>query len=849
MTYSAMTEDSSSLGGIVTFYSYKGGTGRSMALANTACWLAKRLASPSRKVLVADWDLEAPGLHRFFEAKAELPENKDCPGVINYFDKLQELLEEDQTLYSKLASAEEAKALGDLIPINDYIISDVVPGVDLMKAGRLDGQYAELIGKFNWANFYTQYGGVIEPFRNLLASTYAHVLIDSRTGFTDISGICTMLMPEKLVVVFTPNSQSLSGVLDLARRSTEYRRTSDDFRPLSVFPLPSRIETAEKELRKEWRQRYQHQFETVFRNIYQLENCDLTAYFNEVQLPHEAYYAYGEKIALLEERSDSLSLSRAYEVFCERLIDLDFPWDTVAEEEALVAISDFEKQALAPEAPVSRPIKGRESDIFISYAHIDDSPMFGSMSGWVDLFHERLQMRLAQLLGREPRIWRDRKLGGNDLFSDGTAIELANAGILILILSPRYLQSSACRRELEDFLRLADRDGLRVNDKHRVFKVMKTYVPLEEHPPELRDLLGYEFYERDAGSGRVREFDYEIAAQGKKDQRYWDRFEDLAWDIQEVITRLEDREPRSPGPPAATVYLAETTSDLTEERNKVKRELQQYGHQVLPDEQLPLAAPALEEAVRNFLKRSQLSVHLIGAHYGIIPEMETERSVVRLQLELATEHDHDSEFSRLIWIPPGLQPQDERQQKFIGDLQHSFTSDNSELLQVKLEDLKTIIQTKLARRLRPKPLQTEIRRPTLLYLICDQLDTDAVEPLRDCLFDRGYEVILPLREGSEAEVLEDHKENLLVCDAVLIFQGRASEVWLRMKLRELLKLPGYGRTTPLLGKAVYLGPPKAPWKERFKTLEASVIKNYDRLNPDLLGGFFAQIDEATGKLP
>jgi MinD-like ATPase involved in chromosome partitioning or flagellar assembly len=49
-------------GQVVTFYSYKGGTGRTMALANVA-WI---LAANRRKVLVVDWDLESPGLHRFF---------------------------------------------------------------------------------------------------------------------------------------------------------------------------------------------------------------------------------------------------------------------------------------------------------------------------------------------------------------------------------------------------------------------------------------------------------------------------------------------------------------------------------------------------------------------------------------------------------------------------------------------------------------------------------------------------------------------------------------------------------------------------------------------------------------
>src|SRR5262245_65998079 len=50
------------LGNIITFYSYKGGTGRSMAVANVA-WI---LASGGKRVLTVGWDLEAPGLHRYY---------------------------------------------------------------------------------------------------------------------------------------------------------------------------------------------------------------------------------------------------------------------------------------------------------------------------------------------------------------------------------------------------------------------------------------------------------------------------------------------------------------------------------------------------------------------------------------------------------------------------------------------------------------------------------------------------------------------------------------------------------------------------------------------------------------
>src|SRR5262249_48174198 len=163
--------------------------------------------------------------------------------------------------------------------------------------------------------------------------------------------------------------------------------------------------------------------------------------------------------------------------------------------------------------------------VFISYAHIDNDHFSGTSSGWIDLFHERLEKRLAQLLGRQPKIWRDRKLAGNDLFNDTIVIELSRTAILLSVITPRYVQSTSCRRELQDFLRLAQQTGgVRIRDKHRVFKVAKTYVPLQDHPPEIQELLGYEFYEQDQASARVREFDHEISPKGEKDRRYWDRF-------------------------------------------------------------------------------------------------------------------------------------------------------------------------------------------------------------------------------------------------------------------------------------------------------------------------------------
>lgn len=354
-----------SRGEIITFYSYKGGTGRSMAVANIACLLSKRLARTSQRVLVMDWDLEAPGLHRFFSAKSELPEYASMPGVINYFDDLRTFFKKEPGFYEKATGADGWQVLDGLLPLEKYCIPDVVQGVDFIRAGLFGPDYAKLVGSFSWIKFFHEYGGVIKTFRELLSRKFAYTLVDSRTGLTDVSGICTSLLPEKLVGVFTPNQQSLYGLRDLVREALEYRRRSeDDFRPLSVFPLPSRIDLGEKLLREKWGKDYQAEFEALFRSVLEIEKCDLTDYFNDVLLPQIGFFAYGEKIAILEERPDAISLSAAYQRFFDRLMNTSYAWESPDEEE------EEETSSAVSAAPVSKV--EMLYDAFLSYRSADE---------------------------------------------------------------------------------------------------------------------------------------------------------------------------------------------------------------------------------------------------------------------------------------------------------------------------------------------------------------------------------------------------------------------------------------------------------------------------------------------
>jgi cellulose biosynthesis protein BcsQ len=345
-------------GDIITFYSYKGGTGRSMALANVACLLAKS----GGPVLMIDWDLEAPGLHNYF--KAHLGEEiEQGLGLIDLFLRLSRTVRIPRNAAREKRELVAADAVA-AIDLHEYIVPTRVSGLHLLKAGRFDSQYAAAVNNFNWQRLFDRVPSLFSSFAQMLADTYRYVLIDSRTGVTDISGICTTLMPSKLIVAFSPNQQSLTGLSELVRRAVNYRRESNDVRPLVIFPLPGRVDITESALLDSWRsgdQRqgiigYQRLFEHLFSEVYGLENCDLENYFNEVQIQYVPRYSYGEEIAALQESTRGrLSLARSYQGFVSKLLTMASPWEETVEPE--IAVTEA-PEAARPVDSIIRSING-----------------------------------------------------------------------------------------------------------------------------------------------------------------------------------------------------------------------------------------------------------------------------------------------------------------------------------------------------------------------------------------------------------------------------------------------------------------------------------------------------------
>src|SRR5258705_10590227 len=139
-----------------------------------------------------------------------------------------------------------------------------------------------------------------------------------------------------------------------------------------------------------------------------------------------------------------------------------------------------------------------EGDAFISYAHLDNVELVEGRKGWVANLHRALEVRIGQLLGKSAHIWRDPKLSGNDLFAETLVDRLKRVAVLVSVISPRYLKSEWTIRELNEFWDAAEKQGgIHVANKARVFKVLKTPVPLDKTPPHLSGVLGYEFFSTD----------------------------------------------------------------------------------------------------------------------------------------------------------------------------------------------------------------------------------------------------------------------------------------------------------------------------------------------------------------
>ena len=300
-------------GRIVTFYSYKGGTGRTMTMANIA-WI---LAAAGRRVLMIDWDLEAPGLHRFLHPFLDPDQLTGVSGIYNMIDAY---------CFAAKRAQREPAASGDWRPPFSRVVDNAIPvnwrfdkgSLDFVSAARQGQTFGNSFTHLDWDRFYNDLDGsqLLDEMRDHLKAEYDYVLIDSRTGLSDIETICTKHLPDDLVICFTLSEQNIQGAADMAGYVSELTSTNSRREKIRILPVVTRVEDAENDRLEIGLAVAGVRFASYVRDV---EPGDAGAYWNSARIPYKPLYAYEELLAVFGDApGNQASMLSA----CERLTGL-----------------------------------------------------------------------------------------------------------------------------------------------------------------------------------------------------------------------------------------------------------------------------------------------------------------------------------------------------------------------------------------------------------------------------------------------------------------------------------------------------------------------------------------------
>ncbi len=213
----------------VTFYSYKGGVGRTLSLANTAFQLAKE----GKRVVLVDFDLEAPGLHNYpFCRKLKIKR-----GLVEY-----------------ITDYVEQKSIPDIKNYLYHPTENKYKNLTLLPAGACDAAYRRKLVKLDWDILYNEYYG-FEFFESLKSDLVKacnnpdYVFIDSRTGLTDTGNICTLQLPDVAVLFFSLNNQNREGIERVYGAIKAYRHPEIPAKKTGVIPVASPVPYGEAALK------------------------------------------------------------------------------------------------------------------------------------------------------------------------------------------------------------------------------------------------------------------------------------------------------------------------------------------------------------------------------------------------------------------------------------------------------------------------------------------------------------------------------------------------------------------------------------------------------------------------
>lgn len=201
---------------VITFYSYKGGIGRSTTLASFAAALAngaieyqgKRIEP--QKVVIIDCDFEAPGFTNYFLNDPGIPYNQN--GIIEYLTDAEFDTNIDISNYMWEVAKDPFSGQGEIWVMPAGNLSTIYETNDFLKNSL--NHYLEGLARLDIASpMYLMNRIKTEVIDKICEKIKPNfILIDSRTGFNDIFGITAIELSKVMIGFFGNNAQTHPGL-------------------------------------------------------------------------------------------------------------------------------------------------------------------------------------------------------------------------------------------------------------------------------------------------------------------------------------------------------------------------------------------------------------------------------------------------------------------------------------------------------------------------------------------------------------------------------------------------------------------------------------------------------------
>jgi hypothetical protein len=452
-------------------------------------------------------------------------------------------------------------------------------------------------------------------------------------------------------------------------------------------------------------------------------------------------------------------------------------------------------------------------DLFISYSRADDQrDDDANKPGWVTALSRLLRREIDRKLGKVGAcdIWMDHRMAAGDPIDASLDDRVRASAAMLIVLSPGYLDSSWCEREMNLFLN-RDTHGP-AGSTSRVFVVETDRV---ERPEALEMVLCLPMWAANPDNPEITsQLGYPRPNQDDPDHKpFFNRLNSLTHAVAAELKR--QKLPDRPGPGAqqpgaaaakAAIYLARVTDDVDDQYLEVREYLLQQGYRVVPQGDYPQAEAAYIEAARADLAETVIFVQLLGSLPGR-KLAGSQRRHVGAQHELALA----SGKPMLRWRSRTLLPES------VENPEQAARLKEPDVLALELEEFKAMIMQRIHAILNPPT--PSAKRPAgdassskLIFINADAPDLAHAEQLGKTLERMGAWVALPYSKDKDddANPRAYMAEQLTECDALLLVYGSTRARWVSSQLLWSRK-PLAQRETPASLVVVEMPPtPKEP---------------------------------------